>query len=67
MTTDPTYYTTKQIALIIHSGIPTIRRYIKEGKFNDCILSGKQYLIPAESLMEYLNKHNLQKFAEGSA
>jgi len=63
---DLQFYTTRQVASILHCDVYTIRRYIKESKFNGCILSGKQYLIPQDSLVEYLNKHNLQKFAEKS-
>lgn len=63
---DLTFYTTRQVASILHCGLRTIRRYIHEGKFNGCVLCGKQYLIPHDSLVEYLNKHNLQKFAENN-
>lgn len=52
------FYTTKEIAIILRCCIPTIRRYIKEGKIKGWIYSGKQYLIPKESIEKYLRDHN---------
>ena len=60
------FYTTEEVAAILRCDIATIRRYIKEGKFKGHIRSGKQYLIPQESLEKYIDEHDPQKFAERS-
>lgn len=59
-------YTTEEVSAILRCHIDTIRRYIREGKFKDYIMSGKQYLIPYESLEKYLDQNCPNKFAERS-
>lgn len=59
-----TYYTTRQVAKILHKDIATIRHYIHDGKFPGTKFLGKDYLISEDSLVEFLNKHCPDKFAE---
>jgi len=60
------FYTTRQIAQILHKNVATIRRYIHQNKFMGTVFFGKEYLIPEASLIKFLHKHSPQKFAERS-
>lgn len=64
MTVDLTFYTVKQVAKILHKDVVTIRRYIHEGKFPEIKFLGKDYLISRDSLVDFLNQHCPEKFAE---
>jgi len=64
MTPDLQFYTTRQVAKILQKDVATIRRYIHQNKFLGTVFFGKEYLIPQSSLIEFLNKHDPQKFAE---
>jgi excisionase family DNA binding protein len=64
MTIDLTFYTVKQVAKILHKDVVTIRRYIHEGKFPETKFLGKDYLISRGSLVDFLNQHCPDKFAE---
>ena len=63
---DLQFYTTRQVAKILHKDVATIRRYIHEDKFPGTKFLGKDYLISRESFVEFLNKHSPDKFAERS-
>ncbi|MCK4760288.1 MAG: helix-turn-helix domain-containing protein [Candidatus Aminicenantes bacterium] len=64
MSLDLTFYTVKQVAKILHKDVVTIRRYIHEGKFPGTVFFGKEYLIPRDSLVDFLHQHCPDKFAE---
>lgn len=58
------FYTVKKVAKFLHKDVATIRRYIHEGKFPGTVFLGKDYLIPENSLVDFLHKHCPDKFAE---
>ena len=64
MTIEIDLYTTKKVAKFLHKDVATIRRYIHEGKFPGTVFFGNEYLIPENSLVEFLHKHCPDKFAE---
>ncbi len=66
MSVDLNFHTTRQVAKILHKDVRTIRCYIHEGKFPGTVFFGKEYLIPENSLVEFLHQHCPDKFAEKS-
>ena len=66
MTPDLNFYTTRQVAKFLHKDVATIRRYIHLNKFPGTVFFGKEYLIPQNSLVEFLHQHCPDKFAERS-
>lgn len=66
MSDDLNFYTTRQVAEFLHKDVSTVRRYIHEGKFPRTVFFGKEYLIPQSSLVEFLDEHSPDKFAERS-
>ncbi|MBA7699411.1 hypothetical protein ES703_108106 [subsurface metagenome] len=64
MITEINYYTVKQVSKFLHKDVATIRRYIHEGKFPGTVFFGKEYLIPQDSLVDFLQQHCPDKFAE---
>lgn len=66
MTLELTFYTVKQVAKILHKDVRTIRIYIHKGEFPKTKFFGNEYLISHDSLIEFLNKHSPDKFAERS-
>ena len=66
MTLELSFYTVKKVAKFLHKDVATIRRYIREGKFPGAVFFGKEYLIPENSLVDFLHKHCPDKFAEKS-
>lgn len=64
MTLDLSFYTVKKVAKFLHKDVATIRRYIREGKFPGTVFFGKEYLIPQDSLFDFLHQYCPDKFAE---
>jgi excisionase family DNA binding protein len=50
--------TTKEVAEILRCGIPSVRLYIKKGKFKRLVFIGKQFLIYESSVEEFLKNHD---------
>ena len=50
--------TTAEVAKRLKCGIPTIRRYIKKGKFKRVVFVGKQFLVYESSIEEFLRTHD---------
>jgi len=46
--------TTTEVANILRCGVPSVRKYIKRGKFKRLAFIGKQFLIYESSLEEFL-------------
>ena len=49
-------FTTAEVAKRLKCGIPTVRRYIKKGKFKRVVFVGKQFLVYESSVEEFLRK-----------
>ena len=47
-------FTTAEIAKRLRCGIPTVRRYIKKGKFKRVAFVGKQFLVYESSIEEFI-------------
>jgi len=52
-------FTMTEIAKILRCTIPTVRRYIKKGKFKRVVFVDKQFLIYESSLEEFLRNHQV--------
>jgi len=50
--------TTAQVARILKCCIPTVRTYIREGKFSQVYFIGKGFLVSQNAVDEFLNNHN---------
>lgn len=50
--------TTAQVARILKRSIPTVRMYIREGKFSQVYFVGKGFLVSEKAVDEFLNNHN---------
>ncbi|MBA7465151.1 hypothetical protein ES707_00313 [subsurface metagenome] len=66
MTVDLNFYTVKQVSKFLHKDVATIRRYIHVGKFPETVFFGNEYLIPQDSLVDFLHKNCPDKFAENN-
>lgn len=47
-------FTTAEVAKRLKCGIPTVRMYIKKGKFKRVAFVGKQFLVYESSIEEFL-------------
>ena len=54
--------TTKEVAEILRCGVPSVRRYIKKGKFKRLVFIGKQFLVYESSVEEFLENHDPMNF-----
>jgi len=54
--------TTKEVAEILRCGVPTVRSYIKKGKFKRLVFVSKQFLIYQSSVEEFLENHDPMNF-----
>jgi len=52
-------FTMAEVAKMLRCGVPTIRRYIKKGKFKRVVFVDKQFLIYESSLEEFLRNHQV--------
>jgi len=51
-------FTTAEVAKRLKCGVPTVRRYIKKGKFKRVAFVGKQFLVYESSIEEFLKRHD---------
>ena len=51
-------FTTAEVAKRLKCSIPTVRMYIKKGKFKRVAFVGKQFLIYQSSVEEFLENHD---------
>lgn len=51
--------TTAEVAEILRCGVPSVRKYIRKGKFKKCIWVGKQFLIPESDVEEFIENNNI--------
>ncbi len=50
--------TTAEVAEVLRCGVPTIRMYIRKGKFKRVVFIGKQFLIYESSVEDFLKNHD---------
>jgi len=50
--------TAEKVAERLNCTIPTVRKYIRQGKFSKFYFVGKGFLISQESFDEFLDNHN---------
>lgn len=51
-------FTTAEVAKRLKCGIPTVRKYIRKGKFKRVVFVGKQFLVYESSIEEFLRRHD---------
>jgi len=52
-------FTMAEVAKIIRCTVPTVRRYIKKGKFKRVVFVDKQFLVYESSIEEFLRNHQV--------
>jgi len=52
-------FTMTEVAKILRCSRPTVRRYIKRGKFKRVLFVDKQFLIYESSIEEFLRNHQV--------
>jgi len=60
MNTDEMLLTTAEVSKVLRCTVPTVLRYIREGKFSRVYFIGKGFLIPKNAVDEFLENTNVR-------